>query len=727
MDVESVKNDETANDGKSDEKQDNTDKKTSGEIQRESSADQVKPTENVESATADTQQTTSTTETPLVPDENAATTTKHEEAQNSTPASNETSANTQVTPNGAPAEPQPTNQDVAEYIERIDSLEAKLLYLSKTAAESARKTAASLPSGSADRKLAEKDEKIALLMEEGQKLAGGEAKYRAIIKKLRLQVAENEKQAEELQRTHSKALADAELLRSQASGNAAQERAQAEAKKATEGLQKEITALKKEKATREEATRKLERDLKTKTEQADKADLLAKQLASERSKLKTEEETSAALKSDNEILTEKLRQEGIEWKEKVERAVERGNKVEAELRVELLGMDAKLETMRTQAEEVSSGSGGEAQVKLLRQIETLQSQYASASNNWQGIEASLLAKTASLEAERDEAQRRESEMRKKAREATTRARTMEEELEDIRPTLAKSEQDLSRLNDEVAALRIAAKSAEESLEQVRADLEKEKRTASASANISRKASREFTDSADQRKWIEDVAANKPNSRPDSPLLSVQRTLSSDFMGLPLSGRRGGATSHCDGSDFASRRPSVAPARLNSIPFSPTGTAPAPFSPFESSTELMSPPPIEEDEIVRPASPTQAAQDMISMSTVAAGPSVQLVERMSSAIRRLEAEKVASREEMARVCSQRDEARSDLVGLMKDLEEARVASTRVPELEGQVKDLDQRYQTTLEMLGEKSELVEELRADVQDVKAMYRELVERTVK
>jgi TATA element modulatory factor len=32
-----------------------------------------------------------------------------------------------------------------------------------------------------------------------------------------------------------------------------------------------------------------------------------------------------------------------------------------------------------------------------------------------------------------------------------------------------------------------------------------------------------------------------------------------------------------------------------------------------------------------------------------------------------------------------------------------------------------------MLGEKSELVEELKADVQDVKDMYRELVERTVK
>lgn len=129
----------------------------------------------------------------------------------------------------------------------------------------------------------------------------------------------------------------------------------------------------------------------------------------------------------------------------------------------------------------------------------------------------------------------------------------------------------------------------------------------------------------------------------------------------------------------------------------------------------------------PSSPRNLAQDMISVSTVAAGPSVQLVERMSAAIRRLEAERVAAKEEMARVCSQRDEARGDMVALMKELEDAKAASARVPELEKEVADLDTRYQTTLELLGEKSELVDELRADVDDVKTMYRELVERTVK
>lgn len=631
-------------------------------------------------------------------------------------------------------------QDVAEYIERIDSLEAKLLYLSKTAAESARQNVSSSASGSVERRLAEKDEKIALLLEEGQKLSSGEAKYRTIIKKLRQQVGEYDKQTDELRKSRDKALAEAQSLRNQANGHAAQEKAQEEARKATVGLQKEISSLKSDRASRDESIRKLQQDLKSKTEAANKMDTVTKQLAVERSKLSEEEEKSSRLSSEKDALAEQLRQEGIASKEKLERAAERSKQVEAELRTDLLAMDAKLEAMRTQAEEVSSGSGGEAQVKLLRQIETLQSQYTTASNNWQGIEATLIAKNSTLETERDVAQKRESEMRKKAREASTKARTLEEELEDIRPVVAKSEQDLARLNEEVITLRSAAKTAQESLEEARAEIaklekekekEKEKQKEAASRKQSRDRSTEYADSADQRRWIEDVAGAtaKMQGRPESPLLSVQRTFSSDFNGLSVGRQRPGPASGSlgDVSELPrSRRPSAQPPLRTGSIFSQS-TAPAPFSPFEAPSEpILSPPLPEEDDVPPPSSPMQAAQDMISMSTVAAGPSVQLVERMSAAIRRLEGEKVTAKEEMARVCSQRDEARSDLVGMMKDLEAAKAASARVPDLESQIVGLDQRYQTTLELLGEKSELVEELKADVQDVKAMYRELVERTV-
>jgi hypothetical protein len=82
-------------------------------------------------------------------------------------------------------------------------------------------------------------------------------------------------------------------------------------------------------------------------------------------------------------------------------------------------LESKLEALRTRAEEVSTGETSDAQAHLLRQIETLQTQYAVASENWQGIEGTLLSRVSNLEKERDELSTRESQIRKKAREVVS--------------------------------------------------------------------------------------------------------------------------------------------------------------------------------------------------------------------------------------------------------------------------------------------------------------------
>ena len=65
--------------------------------------------------------------------------------------------------------------------------------------------------------------------------------------------------------------------------------------------------------------------------------------------------------------------------------------------------------------------------------------------------------------------------------------------------------------------------------------------------------------------------------------------------------------------------------------------------------------------------------------------------------------------------------------MREVDEKRASDARVTKLEKEVREVHQRYQTTLEMLGEKSERVGELEADVDDIKKIYRELIESTVK
>jgi TATA element modulatory factor len=312
-------------------------------------------------------------------------------------------------------------EEIQEYLERIDSLQSKLQYLSRTAAESAKKTAAAAQPGSQERKLAEKDEKIALLMEEGQKLSNTEQKFRTSIRKLRQQMADQEKQVEEQKKAKDRAVAEVEALKGRLNGSDEKEKRQEEARKATAALQRDIDNLRKEMAAKDEAMRRFELDLKAKAEKTEvaNAEAHAQALTAERQKQKELEDVISAMKAENESLIDKARLDGLEWSEKLERAMERNRSLEEESKHEIRSLEAKLEAVRAAAEEVSSGSGGEAQIKLVRQIETLQSQYSTASDNWQGIEASLLAKVAGLEKERDEAQRRESEMRKKARDAVS--------------------------------------------------------------------------------------------------------------------------------------------------------------------------------------------------------------------------------------------------------------------------------------------------------------------
>lgn len=244
---------------------------------------------------------------------------------------------------------------------------------------------------------------------------------------------------------------------------------------------------------------------------------------------------------------------------------------------------------------------------------------------------------------------------------------------------------------------------------------------------------------ERQKWQEETAGQGFLSpgRVDSPLASPRRGFTPEFLGfqtLPIRGTTARSiTSDVPTADrFQARRPSaVALGRSSGGNGNPTRQDL--FQSVTANTEVPDTPSIHTDQDdffennASLSSPHQTINDMVSASTAGAGPSVQLVERMSSAVRRLESEKVATKEDIARLSAQRDEARAEIVALMKEVEAKKAVDARVAELEAEVEEIKARYETTLEMLGEKSELVDELRSDIDDIKAMYRELVERTVK
>ncbi|KAK6843340.1 protein sgm1 [Apiospora arundinis] len=622
--------------------------------------------------------------------------------------------------------------------EQVDALQAKLQYLAREAAESARKDASSAPGGSLEKKLAEKDQQIAGLMEEGQKLAGNEQKLRTVIKKLRVQVATDEKEVNEQKMWRSKTERELSSLRDALHAADTVKKANEESQKTIGQLKKDMDRLKSTIASKDTTIAELKSQVQ---EESERAKTMAAKVNDQireagQSKIKDLEEAVAALEVEKNLLADRSKAQAAELKEKFERASERARVVELELRGEVQVLEAKLEALRATAEEASSGAVGDAQAKLLRQIETLQTQYSIASENWQGMEASLVARAAGLEKERDEALKRESEMRRKAREAASRAKRQEEELEEAKTKLPSVQKDLSDHQSQIESLRKRAEEAEAALAEAKADFEKQK--------ASWKEESLDRQGADRRPWLDEVALRNNNSRPASPLLSAtQRTFSTDYLGLQnLSTKFRKPSAPSSNGDplsierpLSARRPSHQPPSRPSILSGPprvTGTPP----PMLGEDMVRSPtgtphPELERqdsfDNLETPASPHNMMQDVVSVSTVGAGPSVQLVERMSAAVRRLESERVAAKEELARISAQRDEARAEIVALIKEVESGKTASKKVEDLEREVTEINERYQTTLEMLGEKSELVEELRADVEDVKAMYRDLVERTIK
>lgn len=309
--------------------------------------------------------------------------------------------------------------EIHHYSEKTEALQAKVQYLAKEAAEATKKTTDTAAPGSLEKKLAEKEQMIAQIMLEGKNLSVTEEKHRSMLKKLRVKISDDEKEIAEFKAAKSKAEGELQTLRARAQRATELERTQEESHKRIGQVQRELEALRSDAVSKDAALADLKQQLKAAHEHAEaiKIKINDAALEKERQHVKELEEELATVQLEKSLAADRAKAQISEWKEKTDKAAERARIVELESQAEVQLMESKLEAMRGRAEEVSSGAIGDSHAKLMRQVETLQSQYSIASENWQGIETTLLARVSHLEKERDEALQRESDMRKKAREA----------------------------------------------------------------------------------------------------------------------------------------------------------------------------------------------------------------------------------------------------------------------------------------------------------------------
>ncbi|KAJ4353323.1 uncharacterized protein N0V89_005051 [Didymosphaeria variabile] len=629
-------------------------------------------------------------------------------------------------------------EELHSHLERIDALQSKLTYLSQQLTSSAKAASSDSEATPADKKLAEKDAQIAALMEEGQRLSKTEMKHMTTIKKMRAKALETDKDITNLKQRLSKAERSFAEQTERARRAEAAEKAAQEKLKVVAKIEKDIELIRSEREEAGLTIAELRRQLNDALTRAEDAEKRVKT-----GSLEAEKRITASLQEDIEniriekkLAEDRAKKDLQEARDEATRQQERAKVSEMELRGEIANLESKLELLRSRSEEVSSSASGDSQAKLLRQIETLQTQYALASENWQGIEGTLTSRVAALEKDRDDTAKREADIRRKAREVNSKARRLEDELDSINDRARTLEQDLTEQRSSAQKLQARLTQAETAAQDARADLEREKKVLE--ADFAQKLEEE------KNKWRVEMqtqaSLSENHLRTDSPGASLRRH-SPDPLGIYGANRRGvlprsisqGMDTPMDRMLEEARRPSSSRQKSTSTyQRTPEIGSPQRQDSFPSiSSNLMSnghsvsnTPSITFDDagFEGGSSPHRTINDMISVSTVGAGPSVQLVERLSTAVRRLESEKATNKEEMARLISQRDEAREEVVTLMREIDEKREQGDKVGRLEKEMQEMNQRYEKCLEMLGEKSERVEELEEDLKDVKKMYRDLV-----
>ncbi|KAJ8099401.1 TATA element modulatory factor 1 TATA binding-domain-containing protein [Lipomyces tetrasporus] len=646
-------------------------------------------------------------------------------------------------------------EDLHSSLSRITILEEKVKYLSNQLLDYTQKKG---NQNHIDTRLAEKDEKIALLLLEGETLSKNELKHMTTIKRLRAAEKESERQAQEAKRRQERAEKESADLRERLRKANEIERKQSERIKILAKSDSEVDILKRERDTLKDTISDLRAELTKANLLADDAVQKAQTEALDKEKTRAESlaQQLEALKAERALEQERFTHEKFNLQSKLSRESDRSQTREHELREEISSLEHRLEMLRIQAEELSAGATGDTQAKMLRQVETLQSQYAIATENWHGIEASLQSRIASLENDRDEVAKRDATLRKKLHEESSRVRESEQEIEAVTSRASDLEAELQLQSDLVASLRKRIDEETARFTSAIKELEKDKTELEQRLLEEEKARREET-----------IMQLRSPPALSSPTFSKNGT-SPGYFAHQNGGRNFSLSRESSSYNEWFASPSAANSNSGSINVptsiehrrvSRTTRAGIPsiqtnhsFSPSHSAvgTPVMSSSAsfVSLAELSSSSAPQQInmqnnmfrgrgggsgdstggsnpADELASNASTAIG-GVSSSERMSTVIRRLSSELASAKEELAILARDRDQAREEIVELLREVRDKRDVEAKCTDLQKQMDDLRLREQTTLELLGEKTERVNELEDDVADLKMMYRQQIQELI-
>ncbi|CAH1273984.1 TMF1 [Branchiostoma lanceolatum] len=591
------------------------------------------------------------------------------------------------------------NSLTEEFTERIASTERKLQAVMKekeTMGRQLKSKEEELCRRVNDKQMAqllqEKDEQIEALMEEGQKLSKQQLQSSNIIKKLRAKEKESDgvikSQKERLDKLQENVDHLTHVLDAKEDIDKQQKDAIKKLNSALEKQTKELTIAKSELEEAQDRVRSMQSALDSSYKEigelhkANAARNSQMQDMTLSAQLQAKEELRLALEQEQEKANlghEKLVQQVEDLRLSLQRAENQQSRQEDLLRQEISDMQQRLQQADARNQELSQ-SVTAATRPLLRQIENLQSNFSAQTSSWERVEKNLTERLT-------ESQSQLAEASEKERMATETMMETKARLTSLESKCALLRQEKSRLLAEIEMERAKVNNMEDARHREQAQLEALQKT-------SEKQKEDWT----KEKLLLENQLEMERLRVDT---EKKKTFLAQEQAQKDRDRQWSKIDH--GSRSHSRSSSVSDTSQNS----------SFFQPIQGDTS---------DTVYSPLSPMTNSTSGSLLDSMRSASTSTLFEGLQSTLKMREGEIAQLQEEIVRLERQRAAMGEELVSLSSQNQDLLTQVEQVPTLSEKVKNLEQRYNAMLQMYGEKAEEADELKMDLEDIKAMYKQQI-----
>uniref|UniRef100_A0A9J8DCZ0 TATA element modulatory factor 1 n=1 Tax=Cyprinus carpio carpio TaxID=630221 RepID=A0A9J8DCZ0_CYPCA len=548
----------------------------------------------------------------------------------------------------------------------------------------------------------EKEEQIRELLEEGEKLSKQQLQHSNIIKKLRVKERESDsqitKQTKKLKEQEEELKHLQQVLDSKEEVEKQHRENIKKLNAVVERQEKELSKLQTSSEELQEKNRSLQAALDSSYKELAELhkanatkDSEAQELALSREVLAKEELSLALEKAQEEsrLQQEALANQVADLRLALQRAEQQQAKKEDYLREEISELQQRLQEAETRNQELSQ-SVTSATRPLLRQIENLQATLGAQTASWEKLEKNISDRLA-------DAQAQLAVSVEKERSATEELLAIRAHIASLESQASLLRQEKGRLQGQLDAERMRREKLEDDFSRECVELENLKGEHARVLEEAKKEKLLLTNQLEMEKMKVEQEKKKCYLAQETVVSGERKTLSLSVTDAPASS-----------TPTLSRSSSVSGVENAGLPF-PLFSQQEDSLDHSFSTMTMSISGTNLYEAARLGGGSSVIESLQSQLKLREGEIAQLQMEIAS----LERSRTVMAEELVRLTNQNDEMESKV--------------QEIPRLKVQLKDLEQRHNTILQMYGEKAEEAEELRLDLDDVKNMYKTQIDELLK